>query len=157
MQKYVDEVVTVSEEETAEAVMLLLEREKTLAEGAGAVGLAAIRQGRIADIEGKKVVAVVSGGNIDMNLLSRIIERGLEHDGRLTELTIVVPDKPGSIALVASVVAKQGANIFDITQSRWMTDVKLGEREVTLQLETKGYEHAQGIIAALRAQGLEVK
>ena len=157
VQQYVDEMVTVSEEETAAAIMMLLDREKTLAEGAGAVGFAAIYNGKINNLEGKKVVSILSGGNIDMNLLSRIIKRGLEHDGRLTELKVVLPDRPGSIARIASLIAKQGANIFDITQSQWVTDVKLGEREIVLQLETKGHDQAQTIIDALRKEGVLLK
>ena len=92
-----------------------------------------------------------------MNLLSRIIKRGLEHDGRLTELKVVLPDRPGSIARIASLIAKQGANIFDITQSQWVTDVKLGEREIVLQLKTKGHDHALTIIDALRKEGVLLK
>jgi len=157
VQQYVDEMVTVSEEETAAAIMMLLDREKTLAEGAGAVGFAAIYNGKIDNLEGKKVVSILSGGNIDMNLLSRIIKRGLEHDGRLTELKVVLPDRPGSIARIASLIAKQGANIFDITQSQWVTDVKLGEREIVLQLETKGHDHSLTIIDALRKEGVLLK
>ncbi len=157
VQQYVDEMVTVSEEETAAAIMMLLDREKTLAEGAGAVGFAAIYNGKIDNLKDKKVVSILSGGNIDMNLLSRIIKRGLEHDGRLTELKVVLPDRPGSIARIASLIAKQGANIFDITQSQWVTDVKLGEREIVLQLKTKGHDHALTIIDALRKEGVLLK
>jgi threonine dehydratase len=156
VSELVSQIVTVTEEETAAAIMLLLEREKTLAEGAGAVGLAALYYNRLPELEGKRVVVVVSGGNIDMNLLSRIIQRGLEHDGRLAEVRLIVPDKPGSIAKVAAIVAGQGANIYNLAQRRWGSAVALGEREVILQLETRGPEHLQAIVGRLKAEGISV-
>ena len=156
VSRLVSRIVTVSEEETAAAIMMLLEREKTLAEGAGAVGLAALYYGRLPELKGKRVVIIVSGGNIDMNLLSRIIRRGLEHDGRLGELRLVVPDKPGSIAKVAAVVAAQGANIYSLSQRRWESHVALGERELILQLETRGHAHIEAIQESLQAEGVRV-
>jgi len=156
-QKYVSEIVTVSEEETAGAIMLLLEREKTLAEGAGAVGLAALYNDRIKNVKGKKVVIVVSGGNIDMNILWRIIRRGLKHDGRLSELKVVVADRPGSIAEIAGIIAAEGANIFNLSQRHWEGEADLGEREIVLQLETRGHDHAAEICKRLREQNLKVK
>ena len=98
VKQYVEAIATVSEEEIANAILILLEREKTLVEGAGAVGFAALYQRKIVGIKGKNVVIVLSGGNIDMTLLSRIIERGLEIDGRLARIRVIVPDMPGSIA-----------------------------------------------------------
>ncbi|MEJ2322783.1 MAG: threonine ammonia-lyase [Gammaproteobacteria bacterium] len=156
VSELVSQIVTVSEEETAAAIMLLLEREKTLAEGAGAVGLAALYYDRLPQLAGRKVVVIVSGGNIDMNLLSRIIRRALEHDGRLSELRVIVPDKPGSIARVAAVIAAQGANIFHLSQRRWEGEVGLGERAVILQLETRGREHLEAIVGRLKEEGVRV-
>jgi threonine dehydratase len=156
VRELVSRIVTVSEEETAAAIMLLLEREKTLAEGAGAVGLAALYYDKLKDLAGKKVVAVISGGNIDMKLLSRIVRRGLEHDGRLCELRMIVPDKPGSIARVATVIAGQGANIYELYQRRRESEVALGERAVVLQLETRGHEHIAAIIEELRKEGIRL-
>lgn len=153
VNQYVSEIATVSEEEIARAIMILLEREKTLAEGAGAVGFAALLSGKIQDSAGKRVVIVLSGGNIDMNLLSRIIERGLETDGRLARLKVVVPDKPGSIARLATIVAEHGANIFHISQSRPLSDVQLGQAEVDLMLETRGWEHVRQITDAVEKGG----
>ena len=98
VKQYVEAIATVSEEEITNAILVLLEREKTLVESAGAVGFAALYQHKITGIEGKNVVVVLNGGNIDMTLLSRIIERGLEIDGRLTRIRVIVPDMPGSIA-----------------------------------------------------------
>lgn len=156
VSKLVSEIVTVGEEEIAAAIMTLLEREKTLAEGAGAVGFAALMQQRIPSIKGKKVVVVISGGNIDMTMLSRIVERGLESDGRLSYVTVVVPDKPDSIVRLATLAAQQGANILHITQNRHAGEVELGETEVELVLETKGREHVAEIVKTLRESDILV-
>jgi threonine dehydratase len=155
-KELVESIVTVTEEEISNAILTLLEREKTLAEGAGAVGFAALQQGKIEGIAGKKVVVLITGGNIDMTLLARIIERGLELDGRLAWLRVVVPDKPGSIAEIAAIVAGHRANISDLSQRRPASDVQLGHAEVQLRLETRGSEHVEEIVASLRKAGLKV-
>ncbi len=157
VSRYVSEIVTVIEEEIARAIMILLEREKTLAEGGGAVGLAALYHRKIRDVNGKNIVVVISGGNIDMNILSRIIERGLEADGRLAQLKVTVPDKPDSIAKLATLLANQFANIFNIAQNRSAKEVQLGEMEVVLTLETKGHQHVAEIIGSILAMGYSVK
>jgi threonine dehydratase len=156
VKRYVEEIVTVSEEEIANAILVLLEQEKTLAEGAGAVGFAALLQGKITAIQGRHVVVILSGGNIDMTLLSRIIARGLEIDSRLTRIKIIVPDKPGSVAELTAIIAQKRANIFDLSQSRPLSDVQLGQAEVELTLETKGREHVEEIIRGIRSQGYKV-
>jgi len=125
-------------------------------EGAGAVGFAALYQRKIAGIEGKNVVVVLSGGNIDMTLLSRIIERGLEIDGRLARIRVIVPDMPGSIAKLAAAIASQRANIFDLSQSRPVSDVQLGQVEVELLLETRGGAYMQELIDSIQATGFTV-
>ena len=153
----VADIVTVSEEEIAAAIMTLLEREKTLAEGAGAVGFSALMQHRIPSVKGRTVVVVISGGNIDMTLLSRVLKRGLESDGRLSYVTVVLPDKPDGIARLATLVARQGANIFHISQNRHAGEVALGETEVELTLETEGHEHVQKIVRNLEENGIRVK
>ncbi len=152
----VRDIVTVSEEEIAGGVMTLLEREKSLAEGAGAAGFAALLHRRIPAIEGKKVVAVISGGNIDLTRLSHIIERGLEQDGRLVRLKVIVPDKPGSIADLAAIVAEQQANIEQIAQNRYAGEVGLEETELELLLQTRGSEHITALIRAIRERGYGV-
>jgi threonine dehydratase len=157
VQHYVTEIVTVSEEETAHAIMTLLEKEKTLAEGAAAVTFAALSHGHIEAIHGKKVVALISGGNIDMTMLSRILERGMERDGRLARIKVVVPDKPGNIAELASVIAEQKANILRIAQNRSVSEVELGETEVELLLEAKGWPHINTIVSLIRSRGYTVK
>ena len=114
VDRYVSDIVTVNEEQIATAIMLLLEREKTLAEGAGATGFAALYSQRIADIAGKKVVVVISGGNIDLTLLAKILERGMESDGRLARLKVIAPDRPRSIAAIAALLTEQHAGILQI-------------------------------------------
>ncbi len=157
LQDLAPELVTVSEEQIASAVMALLEREKTLAEGAGAVGFAALQAGNIPDTNGRSVVIVISGGNIDMTMLEKILDRGLELDGRLARLKVVVPDKPGSIAELAAQVALNHSNILQISQNRAVSEVALQETEVELVLETRGQEHVEQIIQSIREQGFRVK
>ncbi len=157
VNEYVSDIVTVSEEEIAHAIMTLLEREKTLAEGAGAVGFAALRYDKINNIKGKKVVVLISGGNIDMTMLSRILEHGLECDGRLARLKVVVPDKPGNIAELAGLIAEHHTNIMSISQNRHVSEVELGETVVDLLLEAKGWQHVDAISESIRKRGYLVK
>ena len=157
VQQYVDDIVTVDEEAIAHAIMSLLEYEKTLAEGAGAVGFAAMKNGCIDNTAGKEVVVLISGGNIDMTMLSRILERGLERDGRLSRLKVVMPDKPGSIAELATLMAKHRANILEISQNRSVAEVELGETEIELLLETRGAQHVDAIVTSLRELNFVLK
>jgi threonine dehydratase len=156
VKKYVDEIVTVSEAEIANAVLMLLEIEKTVAEGAAAVPLAALLNRKIA-LAGKNVGIIVSGGNIDMNLISRIIETGLIQDGRLGRFAVVISDRPGSLARLAQRVADLGANILQITHSRGFGEMAIGETEVELILETAGAEHIQRIYETLSADKFKIK
>jgi len=157
VRQYVDEIATVSEEAIASAIMMLLEREKTLTEGAGAVGFAALSQGCIDNIKDKKIVVVLSGGNIDMTMLTVILERGLESDGRLARLKVVIPDKPGNIAKLASLVAAQHANILEIYQHHSVSEVDIGETEVEMVLEAKGRTHVDAIITSIKQCGYQLK
>ncbi|EQC51191.1 threonine ammonia-lyase [Bacteriovorax sp. DB6_IX] len=157
VKKYVDEIVTVTELEMAHAIMMLLETEKVLVEGAGAASFAALTSGKISDIEGKKVVSIVSGGNIDLNFLSKVLERGLSEHGRLCNLKVIVPDKPGIISDLSRIIAEHGANIVDIYHNRTFSNTHLGETAVHFTLETKGHEHIEEIIKAIQSQGLEVQ
>ncbi|HUH02489.1 MAG TPA: threonine ammonia-lyase [Kofleriaceae bacterium] len=155
LQRYVDDLVTVSEEELANAVLLLLEREKTVAEGAGAAALAAVVNGRVSIPLGKRTVMLVSGGNIDVNVLSRIIERGLAKDGRMLRLEVRISDSPGSLHALTGVFAARRANVLDIGHLRAFSGVGLGETVVELTLETRGVDHVQEILQALREAGYE--
>jgi threonine dehydratase len=156
VERYVDEIVTVDEEEIANAILLLLEREKTVAEGAGAVAAAALIN-RKTSLDGKRVVAVISGGNIDVNFLSRIIERGLVKDGRLLRLRLSAPDQPAALHKVLGVIAERRANIMDVVHDRSHYGVHLGETVIDITLETRGREHANEIIAALNDSGYPVE
>ncbi|MFM1892815.1 MAG: hypothetical protein RLZ44_1892, partial [Pseudomonadota bacterium] len=104
-----------------------------------------------------RVVVVISGGNIDMSMLARILERGLESDGRLARLKVVVPDRPGNIAELTRLIAAQQANVLQISQNRALTEVELGETEVLLVLETKGWRHVDALRQTIRAAGLVLK
>jgi threonine dehydratase len=156
VKKYVDEIVTVSEGEIANAVLLLLEIEKTVAEGAAAVSLAALVHKKL-DVKNKQVGLIVSGGNIDMNLISRIIEKGLIQDGRLTRFAVVISDRPGALARLAHQVAELGANILQISQSRGFGETAIGETQVELILETTGAEHIERIYQALTTENFKIK
>jgi threonine dehydratase len=155
VQKHVDEIVTVNEGEIASAVMLLLEIEKTVAEGAAAVPLAALVNRKIA-LKGKRVALIVSGGNIDMNLISRIIEKGLIQDGRLARLSVVIPDRPGQLSRVSQRIGQEGANILQIQHVRGFGEMAVGETEVEMILETTGRDHIHRIIEALWGEGFRI-
>ncbi|MFN7133086.1 MAG: pyridoxal-phosphate dependent enzyme, partial [Myxococcales bacterium] len=157
VQKYVDDIVTVDDEEIANAILLLLEREKTVVEGAGAAPLAALLNRKIPKAEGKKVGVILTGGNIDVNTLSRIIERGLVKDGRLVRLHVKLPDRPGALARFTSAVAEQRANVLEIYHNRAFSRSALGETEVELTLETRGPEHIQGLKKFLESRGYSVR
>jgi threonine dehydratase len=156
IQKYVDDIVTVEEEEIANAVLLLLEREKVLAEGAGAAALAALVNRRvplIKDHSAKKIVVVVSGGNIDVTLLARIIERGLVKDGRLVRLRVHLPDYPGALHRLTGILAQHRANIVETSYDRAYHNVNLGDTAIDITMETRGPNHIAELIAALGTNG----
>jgi threonine dehydratase len=155
--RHVDEVVTVSEEELANAILLLLEIEKTVVEGAGAAALAALIN-RPLGLAGARVALVLSGGNIDVTMLARIIERGLVKDGRLVRLGVLLRDRPGELARLATLLAEARANIVHIEHdrafARW---AGIGETEVELTLETSGREHVTELLGRLEAGGYRVE
>jgi threonine dehydratase len=155
VRRCVDEIVTVGEGEIASAVLLLLEIEKTVAEGAAAVGLAALVHKRI-DLTGKNVALVVSGGNIDVNLISRIIERGLVQGGRLAKISAVLPDRPGSLAHLAAIVAREGANVLSVEHGRSFAEIAIGETEIEMVLETTGWAHIEQLYQALKEEGFRI-
>ncbi len=155
VKRYVDEIVTVSEEEIASAILYLLEREKTVVEGAGAVGVAAMMH-RKARLPGKRVCAVVSGGNIDVNVVARVIERGLVKDGRLVRINVALLDKPGQLAKVSAVIANHKANVIEVHHTRAFSD-RFGDTTLLLTLETRGPEHVEEILRALRERGYQVQ
>ncbi len=152
----VDELVTVTEEEVASAILYLLEKEKTVAEGAGAVGVAVLTNRKLRGIEGKRVVTVVSGGNIDVNVVARVIERGLVKDGRLVRVVIALQDRPGQLAKVSAVIATHRANVIEVHHTRAFSS-RFGDTSLQLTLETRGPEHVEEILLALRERGYQVE
>ncbi len=152
VQKYVDDIVTVEEEEIANAVLLLLEREKTLAEGAGAAALAALLNQKL-PLKEKRVAVLVCGGNIDVTLLSRIIERGLVKDGRLVRLRVHLPDYPGALHRLTGILAEHRANIVETAYDRAYHGVNLGDTAIDITMETRGPDHITELISALVAAG----
>ena len=151
-QRYVDEIVTVGEDEIASAILALMEGQKTVAEGAGATPVAACMFGKV-DISEKKTVCVVSGGNVDVTTLSRVITKGLSKSGRLVELTTKVTDKPGSLLQLIQLVSQGGANILTINHSREDRDSEVGACIVSLVLETRNSDHVAAIKLALSDAG----
>jgi len=152
IQKYVDDIVTVDEEEIANAILLLLEREKTLAEGAGAAAIAALIN-RKTSLNGNKVAVLVCGGNIDVSLLSRIMERGLVKDGRLVRLRVHLPDYPGALHRLTGILAQHRANIVETSYDRAYYGVNLGDTAIDITMETRGPDHIAELLSALSANG----
>ena len=151
-QKYVDEIVTVSEDEIAAAILALMEGQKTVAEGAGATTVAACMFGKV-DISSKKTVCVVSGGNVDVTTLSRIITKGLSKSGRIAEISTKVVDKPGSLIQLLQVVSETGANIVSINHAREDKHSDVGACIVSMVLETRNGQHVAEIEQALVSKG----
>jgi threonine dehydratase len=156
VKRYVDEIVTVSEEEIASAILYLLEKEKTVAEGAGAVGVAALLQKKVKGLEGRRVVSVVSGGNIDVNVVARVIERGLVKEGRLVRVNVHLTDKPGQLAKVSQAIAAHRANVIEVHHTRAFSQ-RFGDTTLQLTLETRGVDHVEEILRALRERGYQVE
>lgn len=154
-QKYVDEVVTVSEDEIAAAILALIEQQKLVAEGAGAVSVAAAMFNKI-PVEGKKVVCVVSGGNIDVNFLNRVITRGLTKSGRNCSFTIKLYDKPGQLSAVCSIIARLGGNIISVNHERTNAGTHITGCTIRVTLETRNVDHIATILAGLTDAGYEV-
>jgi threonine dehydratase len=152
IEKYVDEIVSVEEEEIASGILTLLEKEKTLVEGAGAVAVAALLHRKTA-IRTERAVAVVSGGNIDVTLLSRIIQRGLVKDGRQVRLQIHLADRPGSLHQLTKLIAAHHANIVELQFDRAYYGVNLGDTLIDVSMEARGPEQIQQLLAALAHAG----
>jgi threonine dehydratase len=157
VERYVDEVVTVSDDEVAQAMVLLLERSKLVVEGAGAVGVAALMGGRIAAPASGEVCAVLSGGNVDASLLSECIRLGETAAGRRLVVSAVIPDRPGALATLLRVVADQGANVVDVEHLRDGIDLHVRETATKLVLQTRGAANNGEILAAARAEGFSVR
>ncbi len=156
VNQYVDGIVTVSDDEIALAILTLLEQQKLIAEGAGAVPVAAVLAGRIPDIDGKNVCCLVSGGNIDVTILSRVIERGLKMSGRTANITIALSDKPGQLADVSKIISQTGANVTSVNYDSTDLDMNITDCYLKICVETRDYAHVVAIKKALKDAGFEV-
>ena len=156
VQALVDEVVLVDEEEITRAIFFLLEEENVMVEGGGAVSVAAVLEGKVALRPSDITVCILSGGNIDMNVVSRVIDRALWADGRLARLAVVVRDRPGYLNEVTALVAIEGANVLHIEHTRAFGDISVGQVGIELTIETRGRDHIATILAKLRELGHRV-
>lgn len=153
MEHYVDDLVTVGESDIARAVLAMLERVRLVVEGAGSVGLAALLADRCQFAASDRVVVVASGGNIDVDLLARIIEKGLAEEGRCVRFATHLPDRPGELHRLLDVVAEREANVVSVYHDRLRPDVVIGETRVELTLEARDRRHVGEILAALEDLG----
>lgn len=144
-----------TEDETAAAILSLMEKQKVVSEGAGAVSVAAVMFHKL-PIEGKKVVCVVSGGNIDVNILSRVINRGLIKTGRKASLTLALLDKPGQLTEVSSIISELGANVTKVDHNTTSEDMDVNDCYLTVQMETRDFEHVQRIREEFVARGFKI-
>ena len=156
LERFVDEVVTVTDDEVAQAMVLLLERSKLVVEGAGAAGVAALMAGRLEPPGGGETCVVLSGGNVDATLLSECIRMGETAAGRRMVLVTVVPDRPGALAGLLRIVAEQGANIVNVEHLREGVDLHMRETAIHLTLQTRGPEHGRELVQAVRDAGFRV-
>ena len=154
--KYVDGVVTVSDDEISSAILHLIEKQKLVSEGAGATPVAAVMFNKIPDIKGKKVVCLVSGGNIDVTILSRVIKRGLLKSGRSDTLTIQLEDRPGQLRDVSEIISKLGGNVVSVHHERASEDSDITDCLLRLVLETRNFDHIREIRQALTAAGFKI-
>ncbi|MFC4249169.1 threonine ammonia-lyase [Natribaculum luteum] len=157
IERYVDEVVTVSDPEIAMAVVYLLERSKTLVEGAGAVSLAAMLFEKFDFDDDEVIVPTISGGNIDLNTLTTVIVRGLVETGRYLKIRTVLKDRPGALEDLLAIISGHRANIYAIQHDRTSRDIGMSDTEVEIDLETRGHDHVEELIAAVEKQGYEVE
>lgn len=153
---YVDEVVTVSDDEVAAAILTLIEQQKLVAEGAGAVSVAAVMFNKV-PVKGKKVVCVVSGGNIDVTSLNRVITRGLVKNGRDCTVTVLLSDKPGQLSKVCSVIGDLGANILSVEHKRNSKNTDINGCKLHIDMETRNHEHIDIIRRGLEEAGFTVE
>mgnify|MGYP000651647527 FL=1 len=157
IRERVDEVVTVDDEAIAETLTLLLERSKTVVEGAGAVALAAVLEERFDYEEGEVIVPALCGGNVDMNTLITVILRGLVRMGRYLKVSLELKDRPGELERVASIIAREDANVYALSHDRTSRDIAVDAADLEIELETHGHEHAAEVVAALEEAGYEVE
>lgn len=156
IRRYVDELVAVEEDHIAQAMVMLLERRRIVAEGAGALGLAALLAGALPGLAGRRVALLISGGNVDSNLLGRIIDQGLVRAGRIFRFSAVLPDRPGALAGLLNLLARQEANVLLVAHDRHARDLPPDQSRVRLEVETSGFDHAQELAGHLLADGYSI-
>jgi len=154
VRRLVNDIVCVTDDEIAEAIVWFLERAKTVVEGSGATVLAAARKQKLE--LGKTSCLLLSGGNIDLNIVSMVIERGLSRHGRLARITVVVQDRPGTLQMLTNVIADKRANVMDVRHDRLRADLQISETAIEFLLETKSQDHVNEIVEALKAVGARV-
>ncbi len=154
-RQYVDDIVTVTDDEISTAILTLIEQHKLIAEGAGAVSVAAAMFNKV-PIQGKKTICLVSGGNIDVTILSRVITRGLLKTGRSLDITLALSDRPGQLSLVSDIIAKHGGNVVSVYHDRSDLNMQVTDCFLRLSLETRDHAHAEEIIQALSDAGLQI-
>ncbi len=154
VKEYVDEIALVTDDEVASAILALIEKQKMIAEGAGATAVAAVMAGKF-DLKGKRVVALVSGGNIDVTILSRVIDRGLLNSGRSTSLLIELIDKPGQLKDISRIIADCGGNVTGVHYEKGNTESVNG-CFLRIDIETRDYDHVNLITRALRDEGFKL-
>lgn len=152
---YVDEIVTVNDDEIAATILALMEKQKMVAEGAGAVGVAAVMFNKL-PVKGKKVVSIVSGGNIDVNILSKVMTRGLVKSGRVVALTLDLPDKPGVLAEISKIISQQGGNVISVIHERTSSFTNINGCLLHIEMETRDHEHVAEIKRLLEAAGYPI-
>ena len=155
-RKYVDQVVTVSESEIAAAILTILEKQKLITEGAGAVSVAAVMSGKI-DVKGKTVCALLSGGNVDVTMLERIIKHGLTAEGRVASFSTVLPDQPNALATYLAVLSHEGVNVLEVYHERSSMKVGIGSCRVRMVVETRNHQHIQQLYRYLAEKGYTIK
>ncbi|MBQ7108204.1 MAG: threonine ammonia-lyase [Clostridia bacterium] len=153
--QYVDEIVTVNEDEISTAILTMMEQQKTIAEGAGAVSVAAVLANKL-PLDGKKVVCIVSGGNIDVTILSRVIERGLLNSGRTSQLCIELTDRPGQLHEVSGIIAECGGNVIAVYHERASEIKEINGCYLRISIETRNFEHIEQIKQALIKNGFKL-
>lgn len=155
-QKYVDDIVTVDESEISTAILWLLERAKTIAEGAGAVPTAALMSGKVPYLQGKKVAALVSGGNIDVNNVARVINNGLIQSWRKVYFSTVLPDQPGQLVKLLQLLAQSNVNVLSVTHERSQHGIGMGYTVVSLEVETANEDHFKTMMNTLKQHNYQV-
>ena len=155
-RQYVDKVVTVSESEIAAAILTILEKQKLITEGAGAVSVAAVMAGKL-DVKGKTVCALLSGGNVDVTMLERIIKHGLTAEGRIASFSTVLPDQPNALATYLAALSHEGVNVLEVYHERSSMKVGVGSCRVRMVVETRNHEHIHQLYSYLAERGYTIK